>query len=286
MPLRAVVTGSTRGLGEAIARDLAARGGSVVVNGTTAETCNALAGELGAAAVVGSVAEADVAERLVSVCCETYGGIDLLVNNAGFSHDGMLGRLTPEQFDAVVDVHLRGSWLTSRAAAQAMRTQGGGSIVNVVSGTALYGNLGQSPYAAAKGGLLGMTRALSLELARSGVRVNAISPIARTTMIDPLLALDPSLESHFGDPAEIAPLVAYLGPRPPPTSPGRCSASTAAGSPCGATGVILRHETRPAPWTPGDIGAMLGDDLAELQPDDLGAAVLTALGIPTAARVP
>src|SRR5581483_2576752 len=158
--VRAVVTGSTRGLGEAIARDLVARGARVVVNGTDAERCGALASELGAVAVVGSVADEELADALVSSCVEAYGGIDLLVNNAGITRDGLLLKASVSDFDDVLAVNLRGPWLCCRAAARAMKGAGGGQIVNVVSGTALFGNIGQSVYAAAKGGVLAMTRTL------------------------------------------------------------------------------------------------------------------------------
>ncbi len=132
---RAVVTGSTRGLGEAIARDLAARGAAVVVNGTYRERCEAIAEQIGGRAVAGSVAEESTADELIAACCESFDGIDLLVNNAGVTRDGMLHQIAPEGFDEVIAVDLRGAWLASRAAAAVMRKSGGGAIVNVSSGT-------------------------------------------------------------------------------------------------------------------------------------------------------
>jgi 3-oxoacyl-[acyl-carrier protein] reductase len=207
--LRAVVTGSSRGFGAAVARDLVARGARVVVSGTDLMRTEAIAAELGAPMVIGSVAEESVADALVARCVAEFGGIDLLVNNAGITRDGMLVKATIDDFDAVVGVHLRGSWLTCRAAARAMGGDGG-SIVNVVSGTALYGNLGQSIYAAAKGGMLALTRALALELRRKGIRVNALAPVVRTEMVAPLLRIDAELASSFGTPEGVAPVIALL----------------------------------------------------------------------------
>ena len=111
--LRAVVTGSSRGLGAAIARDLAGRGARVVVNGTDEARVTAMAQELGAPLVVGSVAEEAVAQALVDTCVAEFGGIDLLVNNAGMTRDAVLTRARAEDFDAVIAVHLRGTWLTT-----------------------------------------------------------------------------------------------------------------------------------------------------------------------------
>ena len=277
--LRAVVTGSSRGLGEAIARDLVARGAHLVVNGTDEERTSAVASELGVPGVVGSVADEAVADALVGCCVQAFGGIDLLVNNAGITRDAMLSRATVDQFDAVIAVNLRGPWLTSRAAARAMKGAGG-QIINVVSGTALFGNVGQSVYAAAKGGVLAMTRTLALELRRTGVRVNAIAPVVGTEMVQPLLELDPSMASWFGTPDEVAPVVALL-------------ASDAA---AGLTGVVLGFDggtlkawSHPsleasAPVEPrGDLDA-LKDALAQLpkptpNPDDFGQTVMRALGV-------
>ena len=207
--LRAIVTGSSRGLGAAIARDLAARGAHVVINGTDSNRCHAIARDLDAPVVVGSVADEGTVSELIDTCVRRFGGLDLLVNNAGITRDGMLAKVSVADFDAVVAVHLRGTWLACRAAARAMRSDGG-SILNVVSGTALYGNVGQSAYAAAKGGILALTRALALELQRSRIRVNAIAPVARTEMVMPLLEINEELAPLFGAPQDVAPVVALL----------------------------------------------------------------------------
>jgi 3-oxoacyl-[acyl-carrier protein] reductase len=277
--LRAVVTGSSRGLGAAIAADLVARGARVVVNGTDAERTAEIATELGVPAVIGSVADEAVADALIGCCVEAFGGVDLLVNNAGITRDAMLSRATIDQFDAVIAVNLRGTWLTSRAAARAMKGTGG-QIINLVSGTALFGNVGQSVYAAAKGGVLAMTRSLALELQRAGIRVNAIAPVVATEMVAPLLELDPGLNEWFGTPEEVAPVVALLaGP---------------AGD--GLTGIVLGFDGgRLTAWTHpsaaaavevaprGDLDA-LTQAFAHLprptpNPDAFGRSVMRALGV-------
>jgi 3-oxoacyl-[acyl-carrier protein] reductase len=277
--LRAVVTGSSRGFGAAVARDLVARGARVVVSGTDPARTAAVATELRAPMVIGSVADEAVADALVERCVSELGGIDLLVNNAGITRDGMLVKATADDFDAVVAVHLRGSWLASRAAARAMGSDGG-AIVNVVSGTALYGNLGQSVYAAAKGGMLALTRTLALELRRRRIRVNALAPVVRTEMVAPLLRIDAGLADSFGAPEAVAPIVALL-------------ASPAAAELSGlALGFDGRHLTA---WShphaqevievPGaaDLGE-LADALSRLphltpNPDAFGRSVLAALGV-------
>ena len=152
----------------------------MVVNGTdaarVAEVEATITGQGRAAlGVSGSVADLAVCEELVGRCVEAFGGIDLLVHNAGIVRDRTLLKMTPEEFDEVVAVHLRGAWGCARSAARAMARAGdGGHILNVTSGAGLYGAFGQSNYAAAKGGINGFTRALTVELATWGIRANAL----------------------------------------------------------------------------------------------------------------
>lgn len=282
--IRAVVTGSTRGLGLAFARELVRGGASVVVNGRTAAACDAALATLGAgdqvAAVPGSVADEAVADGLVSTCVERFGGVDFVVNNAGVVRDASLAKMRAEDFDEVVAVHLRGAWAVSRAAARAMRGHGG-AILNVVSGTALYGFPGQSNYAAAKGGMLAMTRALSLELRRHDIRVNALAPIAMTEMTAGL-AGNGALAAHFGAPDDVAPIVAFLA------SPAAAHISGQVLTFNGRELVIWSH---PAPvadaardgrWEAADFAAELGGESSPLQavnPDALGRAAHHALGL-------
>lgn len=229
--------------------------------------------------MIGSIADEEIAEQLVSTCVSEFGGIDLAVNNAGIARDAMLTRQHPREFDEVVSVHLRGTWLVCRAAARAMR-ETGGTIINVVSGTALYGNLGQSAYAAAKGGILGLTRSLALELARSRIRVNAIAPVVHTDMVAPLLELDGGLGDLFGEPEDVAPVVALLA------SP---AASALSGLVIGFDGHALTAWSHPAAEatievSPADGLAGLSEALDQLprltpNPDRFGCTVHAALGV-------
>jgi len=184
---RIVITGSSRGLGRAFAVAMAKEGASLVLNGTNADAlrdAEALVRKVGgkASSVLGSVADSAICERLVATCVEHYGGIDVLVNNAGVVRDRTLFKMTDEEFDEVIAVHLRGSWACGKYAALAMREAGGGHIVNVISNSGLCGGFGQSNYAAAKAGMLGLQRTWVIELARYGIRCNAFWPIAATEM--------------------------------------------------------------------------------------------------------
>lgn len=184
---RIVITGSSRGLGRAFAVAMAKEGASLVLNGTNADAlrdAETLVRKVGgkSTSVLGSVADTAVCERLVRTCVEQYGGIDILVNNAGLVRDRTLFKMSDEEFDEVIAVHLRGSWACGKHAALAMREGGGGQIVNVISNSGLCGGFGQSNYAAAKAGMLGLQRTWVLELSRYGIRCNAFWPIADTDM--------------------------------------------------------------------------------------------------------
>jgi len=224
---RIVVTGASRGLGRAFAVALGAQGAQVVVNGTNAELAEAAAAEIiaaGGTAVpfVGSVADDAVAEELVATCVRTFGGIDAVVNNAGIVRDRTLMKMTPEEFDEVIAVNLRGTWSVSRHAARAMQEQGHGLLLQVISGSAFVGAVGQTNYAASKAGVMGMLYSWDVELKRFGIRTNALWPVAETDMTQVVFhgarqraeakgttAPEPS-EMGFGKPAAIAPIVVYL----------------------------------------------------------------------------
>lgn len=204
-----VISGSTRGLGFAFARDALLQGAAVVLNGRSAEACEAALQRLGplatrAVAHAGSIADEACADAVVALAVERFGGLNGVVNNAGVVRDRSLMKMSADEFDDVMHTHARGCWLLTRAGARAMR-ETGGSVINVVSGTALYGIFGQSNYAAAKGAMLGMTRSLSLELARYAIRVNAILPMAATEM-----TAGTGLDDHLGTVEAVAPLVSYL----------------------------------------------------------------------------
>ena len=281
--VRAVVTGSTQGLGEAVARDLAARGAHVVVNGRSETRCGEIAEEIGGISVPGSVGDETVAEELIDRCVEHFGGIDAVVNNAGFTRDAMLSKMTAEQFDEVIAVHLRGCWLLTRAAARAMR-KSGGSIVNVVSGTALYGHIGQANYAAAKGGVLALTRAMSMELRRFGIRVNAVAPVVRTTMIDPLLDMvgdqAAAFEPLFGAPEDVAPIFAYLSSANASAITGQVLSFDGSRLSVWSHPEVIRSVQGDGRWSVADIAsAVSSGELATLHPDALGTALQNLFGL-------
>ncbi|MEU8455937.1 SDR family oxidoreductase [Streptomyces griseoaurantiacus] len=196
----AVVTGSGRGLGLAYARALAAAGAAVVVNDVDASAVDAavagITAEGGrAVGVVAAVGDSEAAERLTETAVREFGSLDVLVTNAGILRDRVLWKMTDEDFDAVVTVHLRGTFTCARAAAVRMREQGtGGRIVLIGSPAGQRGNFGQTNYAAAKAGIVAMARTWAMELARAGVTVNAVVPVAATEMTKTIPVFAPVLE--------------------------------------------------------------------------------------------
>jgi NAD(P)-dependent dehydrogenase (short-subunit alcohol dehydrogenase family) len=184
----AIVTGSGRGLGAAYARDLAQAGAAVVVNDVSEEaaagTVEAIRAAGGAAtAYVAPVGETAVAEALVETALSEFGGLDVLVTNAGILRDRSLLKMTDEDFDDVIRVHLRGTFTCARAAFGSFRERNvEGRIIAIGSPTGQRGNFGQTNYAAAKAGIVGMIRTWALEMARAGVTANAVVPVAATEM--------------------------------------------------------------------------------------------------------
>lgn len=184
---RIAISGSSRGLGAAFAKALSAAGARVVINGTNGDALQRVEAEIHAnggdvQTVRGSIAQRSTADALVDTCIDAYGGIDVLINNAGVVRDRTLFKMSDEDFDEVIAVHLRGSFMASRRAAQAMRENGGGHIIQVISASGLSGGFGQGNYAAAKAGMMGMLRTWNLELARANIRCNAFWPVADTDM--------------------------------------------------------------------------------------------------------
>jgi len=227
----AIVTGSGRGLGLAYATALARAGASVVVNDldeATAERAAESVIEAGGTAVAEAVAVGTTvaAERLVNRAVNTFGRLDILVTNAGILRDRVLWKMTDEDFDAVIGVHLKGTFTLARAAAIKLREQGeGGSLILVGSPAGQRGNFGQTNYAAAKAGIAAMTRTWSMELGRAGITVNAIVPVAATAMTETIPAFAPYIEAHrkgeplpdflrkdagFGTPEDCAALIPFL----------------------------------------------------------------------------
>ena len=227
----AIVTGSGRGLGLAYATELARAGAAVVVNdvdAAVAEAAVASISEAGGSAVaeVVPVGTSEAAQALVDRAVDEFGRLDVLVNNAGILRDTTLWKMTDEHFDAVVTTHLRGTFTCTRAAAVRMREQNeGGRIICVGSPTGQVGNVGQTNYAAAKAGIVGMVRTWAMELARAGITVNAIVPVAATAMTETVPFLKPYIDAlqagqplppfarrelGFGTPQDVAGLVAFL----------------------------------------------------------------------------
>ena len=197
----AVVTGAGRGLGLAYATALAAAGASVVVNDVDEAAAEAAAGALresGAQAVAfpGAVGPTRTAEGLVDAAVKSFGRLDVMVTNAGVLRDKVLWKMSDEDFDAVIDVHLRGTFTCVRAAAIRMRDQGtGGRIIVAGSPTGQRGTFGQTNYAAAKAGIVGMVRTWALELAKSSITVNAVIPVAATAMTKTIPVFAPHVEA-------------------------------------------------------------------------------------------
>jgi 3-oxoacyl-[acyl-carrier protein] reductase len=217
----AVVTGGAGGLGLAMARRLLEEGAKVVITDLSRDVLDAALHALEAdGSAVGVVARASAPEDVdetVAAAVGAFGGLHIWVNNAGITRDATMRKMSIDDFDAVIDVHLRGAWLGTRAAAGWMRDHGGGSIINVSSISGKVGNAGQTNYSAAKAGIVGLTKAAAKELGFAGVRVNAIQPgIIRTPMTD-ALPDDVKLErlkdiplGRFGEAEEVADVVLFL----------------------------------------------------------------------------
>jgi 3-oxoacyl-[acyl-carrier protein] reductase len=177
----AIVTGGSRGIGAATAALLAEDGAAVVVSGRDAERLERAVKDLenGGAPVIAVVADAarrEDAERLVETAKQRFGRLDVLVNNAGITRDGLLVRMKDEDWDRVMDVNLRGAFFMMRAASKVMMRQKAGRIINIASTAGAMGNAGQANYSAAKAGLIGLTKAAARELAHWSILVNAVAP--------------------------------------------------------------------------------------------------------------
>ena len=188
----AIVTGSSKGLGRAYAIALAKAGARVVVNGRTASEVDAVVQDIKdeggeAVACVESVASWEGAQRIIQCAKDNFGRLDILVNNAGITRDRTLLKMSEEDWDEVIAIHLKGSFACGKFAALEMKDQGSGRIINITSGAGLLGNFGQTNYSSAKAGIVGMTLTWALELAKYNITVNAMRASAITRMTEPLI---------------------------------------------------------------------------------------------------
>lgn len=208
----AVVTGGARGIGKGHCEHLVANGASVVVNDIDIDAAQALVDELveqggKAIASAADIGTREGCEGLIQACCDAFGKIDIMINNAGVVRDKTLIKLEDEDFELVWRIHVMGTFWCSQAAARKMIEQGGGgAILNTTSG-AQFGNFGQTNYSAAKGAIASMTYTWALELARKGIRVNAIGPLATTHMSATFKDAD---KMPYFDPAANGPMVCWL----------------------------------------------------------------------------
>jgi NAD(P)-dependent dehydrogenase (short-subunit alcohol dehydrogenase family) len=219
-----IVTGAGGGIGRDFALAFAAHGAKVVVNdvGRTGDTPAAqkVADEIGAAgghavANTDSVAEPAAAAHIVQSALDSFGRVDCVVNNAGIVRDRMFFNMSIEEWKAVVDVHLNGSFYMARAAAPHFKAQAGGSFVNMTSTSGLIGNIGQANYSAAKMGIAGLSKSIALDMAKFNVRSNCIAPWAWTPMTATIPADTPENIARIEkmkkmESAKIAPLAVYL----------------------------------------------------------------------------
>ena len=217
----AVITGGAQGIGRAIAQTFVEHGAAVVLGDLDGEAAQATATQLAAgggnlAGVACNVTSEQDVQRLIATAVDTYGRLDIFVNNAGITRDATMRKMTIEQFTQVIDVHLLGTWLGTKHASEAMREHGG-SIVNLSSISARIGNFGQTNYSAAKAGVVGLTKAASKEGARYGIRVNAIQPgLIRTAMTEamPKEAWEAKMADiplgRAGEPEEVASVALFL----------------------------------------------------------------------------
>ena len=235
----ALVTGGGRGIGRAIALALAESGVEVVVNYSSSAAAAEEVVELITAsggkgyALQANVSKEDEVDDLVKTVLERSGRLDVLVNNAGITRDGLLMRMKTSDWQAVIDLNLTGVFLCSRAVARPMLKQKSGRIISITSVVGLMGNAGQANYAAAKAGVVGLTRSTAKELASRGITVNAVAPGFIATDMTKDLDADAILRDiplgTFGTQEQVAELcVSWPRTRPLPTSPARCSRWTAA----------------------------------------------------------
>lgn len=217
----AVITGGAQGIGLAIARAYVREGAKVVLGDLDLDAAEAAAKELGGPSVAHAVrcdiTEAAQVDTLIRAAIDTFGSLDIMVNNAGITRDATMRTMTEDQFDQVIDVHLKGTWNGTRKAAAVMREQKSGAIVNISSLSGKVGMVGQTNYSAAKAGIVGLSKAAAKEMAHHGVRVNAIQPgLIRSAMTEamPQKAWDQKMAEipmrRAGEVEEVASVALFL----------------------------------------------------------------------------
>ena len=218
----AVVTGSGRGIGREIALLLGTRGANIVISDIDSDNSSKTAEEfkkqgIDAISIPANVTSADDAEKLISGTVEAFGSIDILVNNAGITRDGLLVRMSEEDWDMVMSINLKGAFLVTRSAAKVMMKKRYGRIINIASVVGVVGNAGQANYSASKAGLIGLTKSTARELAGRGVTANAVAPgFIETEMTKAMSekAQEKFLETvplkRKGKPSDVAEAVAFL----------------------------------------------------------------------------
>ena len=221
----ALVTGSSRGVGKSIALAFAKEGAKVMVNYTSnekaanevLETIQKMGGQ--AKVFKADVAKKAEAQALVQATVDAFGGLDILVNNAGFTRPAMMLKMTEEQWDAVLNIHLKGAWLCAQAAAPHMIAKNSGKIINVTSVAGMVGTVGQINYSAAKGGVISMTKSMARELARNNICANVISLGIVPTDMSEKITTDEKLKEiymnrillkRFGETDELTPAFVFL----------------------------------------------------------------------------
>ena len=220
---KAIVTGGSLGIGAAIARELARSGSDVAINYRKHDAeAKQVVADIEAMGRRGLALKADVssfgdAQRMVAQVVETFGGLDILVNNAGINRDGVIWKMTEEQWDQVIEVNLKGYFNYIRAVVGTFKEQKSGKIINITSINGLRGKFGQTNYAAAKAGIIGLTKSLARELGRSSVNVNAVAPgLIETDMMKDApekireAALAEIVLGRLGKPQEVASVVTFL----------------------------------------------------------------------------
>lgn len=218
-----IITGGARGIGKAAALKLASLGAKLVINylgndkaaSETEEACKQLGAEI--LLIKGDVASAEQCEKIAAAALERFGRIDVLINNAGITRDGLLMRMEEKDFDFVINTNLKGTFLMTKAVSRQMLKQRYGRIINMASVVGITGNQGQANYSASKAGVIGLTKSFALEVAAKGITVNAVAPgFIETDMTDAMT--DAAIEAakalipakRMGSPEDVAEVIAFL----------------------------------------------------------------------------